>query len=330
MAIEKKTTLKDIAEHCGVSPTVVSAVINNRRGRISCSAEKREMILNTSRELNYQVNIFARTMKLKRVPIVGVMLHCDQQRNRIDSSLFVEAAHAKLTLAFNKNDIEVLFIPYFSEEEQLARLTKLNGYGLIGGVVTNIIPQSHLAICRYLVESGLPYMVLGKPRMKNIYCAYQVNSVLNAKIMEIAAMQGYRNVFQVIDNDGSLEFRRYPFIDDYMWTTPAFSAREIHPEAEDTLYAVHGISTLNELEKQHIALKNILVVDAENMNILTVPPVSDMLLVTPQYIFGVETDYIVNNVCRWMKFDQQPETFERKFADSEQNILQYLPQKQGA
>ena len=42
---DKKVTLKDIADRCGVTPTVVSAVLNGRSGRISCSAEKRELIL---------------------------------------------------------------------------------------------------------------------------------------------------------------------------------------------------------------------------------------------------------------------------------------------
>ena len=329
MAMEKKITLKDIAEQCNVSPTVVSAVINRRNGRISCSTEKREQILNTAKKLNYQVNIFARTMKLKRVPIVGVMLHCDQLHSRTNASMFVETAHAQLTMAFNKSEIEVLFIPYFSEEEQLARLTKLNGYGLIGGVVTNIIPTAHGKICRYLLNSGLPYMVLGKPMLKNIYCTYPVTTVLDGKIMEIAARQGRRNVFQVIVNDGQIEFRRYPFADGYMWTAPTLSVGEITPDAEDTLYAVHGIAALNELERQKVRLKHILVVEAESLKHLTIPSDYELLLVTPQYIFGPETDYIVQNVCRWMKCDQPPETFEQKFADNAQNIIQYLPLKKG-
>jgi len=327
MTVERKVTLRDIAEQCAVSPTLVSAVINGRHGRISCSTDKRAQILKTAKALNYQVNIFARTMKLKRVPIVGVMLHCDlhPQVEMSIPSLFVETAHTQLTLTFNRNELEVLFIPYFSEEEQLARLNKLHGYGLIGGVVTNIIPENHHRICRYLADSGLPYMVLGNPMESGIYCTYPISSVLDAKIMDIAAQQGRRRAIQVIVNTEKIEFRRYPFPDGYMWTAPVLSQEEIDPAANDTLYAIHGVTALNELTRQHIELKHRLIVESEQLKHLANPAEYDLLLVSSHYIFGRETDYVVRSLVRWMKHGAAPEQFSQRFDDADTSIIKYFP-----
>ncbi|MBE6374202.1 MAG: LacI family transcriptional regulator [Lentisphaerae bacterium] len=54
-------TLKDIAALCGVTPTVVSAVLNHRKGTVSCSEKKRRLIEKTAAELHYHVNSMARS-----------------------------------------------------------------------------------------------------------------------------------------------------------------------------------------------------------------------------------------------------------------------------
>lgn len=69
----KTVTLKDIAERCGVSATVVSAVLNHRRCRISCSEERREQIFRVARELNFQPNLTARRLRSGRSRCVGVL-----------------------------------------------------------------------------------------------------------------------------------------------------------------------------------------------------------------------------------------------------------------
>ena len=324
--MSKKVTLKDIACRCEVSPTVVSAVINGRQGRISCSPSKRQQILQTTKELNYHVNIFARTMKMQQVPIVGMMLHCDAQHmtNPGRPSTFVEYAHARLTLAFNRNNLEVVFIPYFSEAEQLTRLDKLNGYGLIGGIVTNIIPESHQRICRYLAESGLPYMVLGKPLADDIYCTYSISTALEKKVMEIAAAQECQAVFQVIANSGHIEFRRYPFVGSYMWITPPQTVDQIDPDDDRVLYAVHGVHTLSEVKKQGIRLKRILMVESEIFQNLINQEEYDTLVISENYIFSYETEYTVASVCNWMGNGVHPPCREKIFNDTQKHIIKYI------
>ena len=60
----KKVTLKDIATRCGVTPTIVSAVLNGRNDRITCSPAKRQQIQQVAKELDYQANFFARSIRM--------------------------------------------------------------------------------------------------------------------------------------------------------------------------------------------------------------------------------------------------------------------------
>ena len=50
--------LKDVAEKCNVSITLVSAVLNNRHGRVRYNHETRAKILDAASDLGYQTNIY--------------------------------------------------------------------------------------------------------------------------------------------------------------------------------------------------------------------------------------------------------------------------------
>jgi LacI family transcriptional regulator len=65
------TKLKDIARHLNLSVSTVSRVLNGT-GRVS--KETKELILKTIKELNYQPNEIARSLKRKRANIIGVIV----------------------------------------------------------------------------------------------------------------------------------------------------------------------------------------------------------------------------------------------------------------
>lgn len=68
----KKTTLNDIAKETGVSPSMVSRVLNGKNCRISES--KRENILNIARERNYTPNQIARSLVNQKSNTFGLIL----------------------------------------------------------------------------------------------------------------------------------------------------------------------------------------------------------------------------------------------------------------
>ena len=157
-------TLKDIASRCGVTPTVVSAVLNHRKGTVCCSEKKRRLIEKTAAELHYHVNIMARSIVQQRIPIVALMFHKNQVRDKIMDRYFAATA-SELNFQLLQYDLESLLAFYRSEEEQIGRFQSLVNTGLIGGVISNLIPDSNASFVQALQASGIPYVLLGTPQI---------------------------------------------------------------------------------------------------------------------------------------------------------------------
>lgn len=65
------STLKDVAEKCGITVTTVSRMLNNR-GYVSEKTKKK--IRQAMKELNYQPNEFARALSLQRSSFIGLIV----------------------------------------------------------------------------------------------------------------------------------------------------------------------------------------------------------------------------------------------------------------
>ncbi len=68
-----RITLDVLAKRCGVAKSTVSRVLNNHGAGFSVLPEKRERILRLARELNYQPNVTARTLKTQQTKIVVIL-----------------------------------------------------------------------------------------------------------------------------------------------------------------------------------------------------------------------------------------------------------------
>ena len=157
-------TLKDIALRCGVTPTVVSAVLNHRKGTVCCSEKKRRLIEKTAAELHYHVNIMARSIVQQRIPIVALMFHKLPSPEKFMERYF-SATASELNFQLLQHNLESLLAFYRSEEEQISRFQSLVHTGLIGGVISNLIPESNAGFIRELQSSGVPYVLLGSPQI---------------------------------------------------------------------------------------------------------------------------------------------------------------------
>jgi DNA-binding LacI/PurR family transcriptional regulator len=82
MAISKSTqvkkhrttvTLKEVAQHLGLTPGTVSAVLNNSSAARSIPEHTRNRILTAAREMNYRPNFLARSLRVQRTFSVGVI-----------------------------------------------------------------------------------------------------------------------------------------------------------------------------------------------------------------------------------------------------------------
>lgn len=160
--MKKRVTLKDIGNECGVTPTLVSAVLNNRLGRISCSEKKAELIRRTAERMGYHPDILARSMVKRQIPVVALMFHLQVDAQPYDDRYFSNTAFSVI-MALREKGLETLIVFYRDEAEQIARFSELLRKGLICGVISNIIPHSHTAFTEKIKESGIPYVLLGKP-----------------------------------------------------------------------------------------------------------------------------------------------------------------------
>ncbi|MGB8261780.1 MAG: LacI family DNA-binding transcriptional regulator [Terracidiphilus sp.] len=70
---DKRLSLRELADHLGLSRTTVSLVLNNSPVAEGLSAETRERVRSAAVELNYRPNYFARVLKKKRSHMVGVL-----------------------------------------------------------------------------------------------------------------------------------------------------------------------------------------------------------------------------------------------------------------
>src|SRR5437867_1730303 len=69
----RSVTLKAVAEHVGLTPGTVSAVLNNSAAARSIPGHTKERILAAARELNYRPNFLARSLRVQRTYTIGVI-----------------------------------------------------------------------------------------------------------------------------------------------------------------------------------------------------------------------------------------------------------------
>src|SRR5215467_15386331 len=66
-------TLKAVAQHVGLTPGTVSAVLNDAPSARSIPQETKNRIHAAAKELDYRPNFFARTLRNKRTYTIGVI-----------------------------------------------------------------------------------------------------------------------------------------------------------------------------------------------------------------------------------------------------------------
>src|ERR1700682_4535064 len=66
-------TLKAVAQHLGLTPGTVSAVLNDSPSARSIPQKTKNRIHMAAKELNYRPNFFARTLRNKRTYTIGVI-----------------------------------------------------------------------------------------------------------------------------------------------------------------------------------------------------------------------------------------------------------------
>lgn len=66
-------TLRTVADHVGLAPCSVSAILNNSRAADAIPSHTKERVLNAAKQLNYRPNLAARSLRTRRSYLVALV-----------------------------------------------------------------------------------------------------------------------------------------------------------------------------------------------------------------------------------------------------------------
>ncbi|MBE5034132.1 LacI family DNA-binding transcriptional regulator [Gallalistipes aquisgranensis] len=150
----RRVTIKDIAEAVGVSTSLVSFVMNNKGKRYRVSEEMTRRIQEAARELNYQPNSAARSLRSGRSRTIGVIV------SDISNPFFADIARRIEDNAYKYNYTVI----FGSSDENAAKLENLIDVLVNKGVDGLIIVPCHGSeeVVRRVAGTSLPVVLLDR------------------------------------------------------------------------------------------------------------------------------------------------------------------------
>lgn len=149
-------TLKDVARKAGVSMTTVSRVLNKKTPLIAVSEKTREKVLSAARELKYQLNILARSLRTKQSGIIGVVIasistsYFSEMLDEVERILNEQKYHFFLSSVQNNPNKEEHFLGLLQSRHMDGLLF------LVGGMpLTAVMSQA-------MKESQVPIVLVGR------------------------------------------------------------------------------------------------------------------------------------------------------------------------
>jgi DNA-binding LacI/PurR family transcriptional regulator len=122
-------TLKSVAQHLGLTPGTVSAVLNDAPSARSIPQETKKRIHAAAKELNYRPNFFARTLRNKRTYTIGVIAE------EIGDS-YGSAVISGIERHLRKRDYFFLTVAHRHDAELLDRYSHILAERGVEGIIT--------------------------------------------------------------------------------------------------------------------------------------------------------------------------------------------------
>ena len=122
-------TLKAVAQHLGLTPGTVSAVLNDSPSARSIPQETKRRIHAAAKELKYRPNFFARTLRNKRTYTIGVI--AEEIGDSYGSSII-----SGIEQVLRKRDYFFLTVAHRHDAELLNRYSQLLSERGVEGIIT--------------------------------------------------------------------------------------------------------------------------------------------------------------------------------------------------
>ncbi len=161
MPPKKRPTHRDVAQRAGVSPGVVSYVINN--GPRPTSPQVRERVLRAIDELGYKPNALGRNLRRQSTNTIGYIF-CDYNPGNVFTSTYSATILAGIVEEVKVRERYLMVYPADIDKD-LAQLEQLLTSGLLDCVVVRLAqdPPDTNPILAIINESGLPCVCIERP-----------------------------------------------------------------------------------------------------------------------------------------------------------------------
>ncbi|MFA6292010.1 MAG: LacI family DNA-binding transcriptional regulator [Victivallales bacterium] len=294
--MRKNITINDIAEACGISPTVASAALRNKKGSVRYSQELREKVLATAKKMNYRLNRLASAVASGKSPFVAVFLHHGSSEYALPVNFYLHDTLTAAAFALHKSGYEMVFVPYSDEAEQVKRIESMLEGKLVSGVITNFISGHNRELFSLLKKTTAPYAILGNTNGEKLHnCDINWNSV-ELKLNEYSISRGFKDKVVLGMKEESLQL----IVDhhDYMpldWDSKIF-------KRTDTLFCPSGSECAKKLiERKKISTGRMLVIDDYRLPIEFRPV---MQIRQPQ---SERAEICANFITEWIGSGNPPE-----------------------
>lgn len=189
MASLKKISLKDISKAAGVSTTLVSFVLNDKKKEHRVREETAQRILKIANEMNYQPNLAAKSLRSGKTKTIGLVV------SDISNPFFSQVARV-LEDEATKRGYTVLFGSSDEDKEKMSHIAGNlinkgvdgliivpcdNSEKIIASLVDNNVPV--VLFDRYYPEINVSYVALNNFNASYILTRHLLNAGYNAPCM---------------------------------------------------------------------------------------------------------------------------------------------------
>lgn len=186
--MSKRATIKDIAEAAGVSTGTVHCALNGKPG---VSEEKRRVIIDIARRMNYRPNTLAASLKRKTIRIAVAL------PGKTPTSLhyfsFIWEGIRDYIRSVGDYNIEFREFPYFqnvnSHGETLNRI--LENYPIDGLLTTGYTDPKAIGVISRFVEKGIPVVLVSNdiPETGRLCCVQPNYPQIGRTLAELISRQ---------------------------------------------------------------------------------------------------------------------------------------------
>lgn len=150
-------TIKDVAERANVAPSTVSRVLSDS----SLISEKtKQKVRKVMDEMGYHLNYNAQMLALQSTKTIGIVMKNSSQESMYNT-FFPEVIHGISTLC-SKHDFSISLTTGDTEEDIFNDTVKMVRGKRVDGMIV-LYSKRDDKVVPYLIESGIPFVVIGNP-----------------------------------------------------------------------------------------------------------------------------------------------------------------------